>query len=222
MSSYSTIFHNHSKIIAETFPQLIDTLCSGDTESFNAQQSLVKQLAHVIDFAMTFDDLKMNCPAISNDFSYFRRTMSGMQRSGTKIESPISDETANALSLFYANPTPMLNLLKTCVQSKAHDPVKTNIIFGLSLMANICFHIVEFRQFNDVGVLLYCLRAAVGSTILVDSIFEPGIFHPKAKKAPIVARHIVEIVKNFPDVPVTSLINALRYNTKGADPKYFE
>jgi len=89
-------------------------------------------------------------------------------------------------------------------------------------MAKICFHIVEFRQFNDSGVLLYCLRAAVGSTILVDSIYEPGIFHPKAKKPPIIARHIVEIVKNFTDAPVTSLINALRYNTKGADPKYFE
>jgi len=181
-------FFDHSKNIADIFPRLIDALCSGDSESFNTQQSLVKQMAHVIDFAMSFDDLKMNCPYISNDFSYFRRTMSGMQRSALTTgkpaeQSPISDEVANSLSLYYANPTPMLNVLKNCVQSQ-NEPVKTNIVLGLSLMAKICFHIVEFRQFNDTGVLLYCLRAAVGSTILVDSIYEPGIFHPKAKNRP--------------------------------------
>jgi len=221
-------FFNHSKHIGQIFNLLLDSLCSGDTEAFHCQQSLVKQLAHVIDFAMIFDDLKMNCPAIPNDFSYFRRTMSGMMRGGKGggsmdgVSAPVNDEVANSLSLFYANPTPMLNVLKTCIQLKSNEPMKTNIILGLSLMANICFHIVEFRQFNDTGVLLYCLRAAVGTTILADSLYEPGIFHPKAKKAPILARHIIVVVKNFPDAPVTSLINALRYNTKGADPKYFE
>jgi len=220
-------FFTYSKHIGEIFPQLLDALCSGNSESFNSQQSLVKQLAHVIDFAMTFDDLKMNCPAIPNDFSYFRRTMSGMARGGKGVSmdglaAPVTDEVANNLSLFYAYPTPMLNVLHVCVQSKANEPVKTNMLSGLSLMANICYHIVEFRQFNDGAVLLYCLRAAVGTTILVDSLYEPGIFHPKAKKAPIMAKHIVEVVKNFNDAPVTSLVNALRYNTKAADAKYFE
>jgi len=90
-------------------------------------------------------------------------------------------------------------------------------------MANICYNIVEFRRANDSLTLLYCLRAAVGSTILVDSIYDPGIFHPKAgKKAPIMAKYVIVIVRNFHDVEVTSLINALRYNTKEADAKYFE
>jgi len=30
------------------------------------------------------------------------------------------------------------------------------------------------------------------------------------------------IIKNFNEADVTSLINALRYNTKEADPRYFE
>jgi len=201
---------------------LLSTLCSGDPNSFNQQQSLVKQLAKFIDFAMAFDELKMLCPAISNDFSYFRRTMSG-QRANGKIEaSPISDEIANSLSLFYATPIPMLNILKTCVQVKAQEIEKSNIIFGLSLMANICYNIVEFRRGNDALTLKYCLRAAIGSTILVDSIYDPGIFHIKAKKPPIMAKYVVVIVKNFHETDVTSLINALRYCTKEADPRYFD
>jgi len=207
----------------QLFPRLLVALCSGDSNSFQQQQSLVKQLAKFIDFAMAYDDLKMTCPSINNDFSYFRRTMSGQRANGYSVPSPISDEVANSLSLFYANPTPMLNVLKSCVQAKAQEVEKQNIIFGLSLMANICYNIVEFRRANDFETLLYCLRAAVGSTILVDSIYDPGIFHPKAgKKVPIMAKYVIVIVRNFHDTDVNSLINALRYNTKEADAKYFE
>jgi len=213
-------FYAHAKEIEHFFPRLLTALCSGDsTAAFNQQQSLVKQLAKFIDFAMAYDDLKMTCPAINNDFSYFRRTMSGQRANGKTEPSPITDEIANSLSLFYANPTPMLNVLKICVQAQEHE--RNNIIVGLSLMANICYNIVEYRRGNDVETLLYCLRAAVGSTILVDSIFEPGIFHPKAKKTPIVAKYVVVIVKNFHETDVTSLVNSLRYSTKQADPNYF-
>jgi hypothetical protein len=215
-------FYNHAKEMEQLFFKLLAALCSGDSNSFQQQQSLVKQLAKFIDFAMAYDDLKMTCPYINNDFSYYRRTMSGQRANGAVVVSPISDETANCLSLFYANPTPMLNVLKLCVQAKAGEVEKTNIIFGLSLMANICFNIVEFRRGADFDTLMYCLRAAVGATILVDSIYDPGIFHPKTKKPPIMAKFVVVIIKNFNEADVTSLINALRYNTKEADPRYFE
>jgi len=164
----------------------------------------------------------MTCPYINNDFSYFRRTISGQRANGNPVVSPISDEAANSLSLFYANPMPMLNVLKTCVQIKAEEVEKANIIFGLSLMANICYNIVEFRRGEDFETLMYCLRAAVGSTILVDIIYDPGIFHPKAKKPPIMGKYVVVIVKNYNEADVTSLINALRYNTKEPDPRFFD
>uniref|UniRef100_A0A6B2LB28 CYRIA/CYRIB Rac1 binding domain-containing protein n=1 Tax=Arcella intermedia TaxID=1963864 RepID=A0A6B2LB28_9EUKA len=224
-------FHNHSRRIAEIFPKLLSALCSGNENSFNAQQALVKQLAHLIDFAMTFDDMKMNLPAISNDFSYFRRTSATFKNSASPTPSPITDEIANSLSLFYANPTPMLSLLRDSVKNLINSPhpdvpenvFRQNLTYGLSLMANICFHIVEIRQINETGLLLFCLRAAVGSTILVDGLYDPGIFHPKgAKKSPISPKYVLEVVKNFHDAPNITLINALRYNTKSADPKYFE
>jgi len=59
----------------------------------------------------------MNNPAIQNDFSYFRRTMSrkGMNTAATGIDYDegkcISTEMANEMSLFYAEATPMLKTL---------------------------------------------------------------------------------------------------------------
>jgi len=72
-------FYLHSEKLGEVLPLLIDTLFT--TDDFNAslgtKQALTKQLAAIIDFAMYYDDYKMVNPAISNDFSYYRRSMSG-------------------------------------------------------------------------------------------------------------------------------------------------
>jgi len=96
------------------------------------------------------------------------------------------------------------------------------MIVGLSLVANVCFNLVDKRKFNNATVLMFCLRAATGSTIIVDSLFEPGIFHPRAKKAPINAKYTISVLKGFTDSSTLNLINALKYNTKDADPKIFE
>ena len=61
----------------------------------------------------------MNNPAIQNDFSYFRRTMSrrGMNSAASGIDYDegkcVSTEMANEMSLFYAESTPMLKALST-------------------------------------------------------------------------------------------------------------
>lgn len=59
----------------------------------------------------------MKTPAIQNDFSYYRRTLTRhriMQEIETDISNPVKDlnsEMANRMSLFYANATPMLRVL---------------------------------------------------------------------------------------------------------------
>jgi len=216
-------FFLHAEELAKVFPVLLDSLCSGQDvdASFSTKQALTKQLASIFDFAMAYDELKMNNPAISNDFSYYRRSMSGMKMAGTEIKASITDEMANKMSLFYAFPTPMLNLVKNCIQSDKMKIEKQNMISGLSLVANVCFNLVDKRKFNPT-VLMFCLRAATGSTIIVDSLFEPGIFHPRAKKAPINAKYTISVLKGFTDSSTLNLINALKYNTKDADPRIFE
>jgi len=215
-------FFLHAEELVNVFPTLLDAVCSGDPETtFSKHQALTKQLASIFDFAMAFDELKMSNPAISNDFSYYRRTMSAMKMSGKDINVTVSDEMANKMSLFYAFPTPMLNVVKNCIQASNHTD-KTLIINGLSLMANVCIFLVDKRKFSNSKVLIYCLRAATGATIIVDSLYEPGIFHPRAKKPPIPAKSLVTVLKAFTDEPTLNLVNALRYNTKEADPKLFD
>ncbi len=54
-------------------------LCRGPLpplEQLEARQALAKQFAHILDFVLRFDELKMKTPAMQNDFSYYRRTMS--------------------------------------------------------------------------------------------------------------------------------------------------
>ena len=56
-------------------PSLLWELCSGPlppAEQIDSAQALCKQLARLIDFVFRFDSLKMNTPAIQNDFSFFR------------------------------------------------------------------------------------------------------------------------------------------------------
>jgi len=222
-------FYLHAESLAKVFPILLESLCNNpDSESsFSTQQALTKQLAGVFDFCMAFDELKMSNPAISNDFSYYRRSMSAMRMSsggGGEHKAGVSDEMANKMSLFYAFPTPMLNLVKNCIQSDKLKIDKERILAGLSLVANVCYSLVHKKRFTSSKVMMFCLRAAVGATILVDSLFEPGVFHPKAKKAPISAKYALQVLKGFndPEYPTINLINALKYNTKEADPTLFD
>jgi hypothetical protein len=217
-------FYLHAEELSKVFPILLGALCcSQDPEtSFSTKQALTKQLASIFDFAMAFDELKMNMAAISNDFSYYRRTMSAMKMSGSDIRVGVTDEMANKMSLFYAPATPMLNLIKGCIQSNQLKCEKQCVINGLSLVANVCFNLVEKRKFTTTPILIFCLRAATASTIIVDTLYEPGIFHVKAKKAPINSRYAIGVLKGFTDAPTLSLVNALRYNTKEPDVKLFE
>jgi len=216
-------FYLHSEKLGEVLPLLIDTLFAADSqnESLGNKQALTKQLAAIIDFAMFYDDYKMVNPAISNDFSYYRRSMSGMKLQGGVTKFPITDELANKMSLFFAFPTPMLNVVTQAVKNdKKLDPQK--LIDGFSLVANVCYNLVEFRRFQNVKTLMFCLRAAVGATIAVDSIYEPGLFNAKAKKPPISPKKCLQILQNFTDAPVTNLISALKYNCKeAAQSKFF-
>lgn len=63
-------------------PRILWELCSGPlspTQHLETQQALVKQFAEILDFVLKFDDMKMTNPAIQNDFSYYRRTVSRLR-----------------------------------------------------------------------------------------------------------------------------------------------
>ncbi|CAB1320341.1 unnamed protein product [Coregonus sp. 'balchen'] len=77
------------------------------------EQALAKQFAEILHFTLSFDELKMTNPAIQNDFSYYRRTISRNRLNNQQLEAEneVNNEMANRMSLFYAEATPMLKTL---------------------------------------------------------------------------------------------------------------
>lgn len=98
-------------------PKILGQLCSGNlspTQHLETQQALVKQLAEILEFVLKFDEHKMKTPAIQNDFSYYRRTLtraSLTRQDNTEKDLVVGNELANRMSLFYAHATPMLRVL---------------------------------------------------------------------------------------------------------------
>lgn len=86
----------------------------------------------------------MKTPAIQNDFSYYRRTVS-RQRMDYNNQMLISTELANRMSLFYAHATPMLKVLSEAtskfVQDNANDVDNTTETIGT--MAKVCLRMLE-------------------------------------------------------------------------------
>ena len=101
----------------------------------------------------------MNNPAIQNDFSYYRRTKNRKrlddiqnvtpQLNGEELEIP--DDIANRMSLFYANPTPMLNAIANAT---------TKFTKEVNRYTGICTYIFEM-----IGSTAICVGTSYGCTV---------------------------------------------------------
>lgn len=222
------------------------------------QQALTKQLALIFDFVLRFDDLKvrlsvsgccfcaplpdasapqMTNPAIQNDFSYYRRILNRIKLSNKRDAGiTVGDELANAMSLFFAYPTPMMNsLIKTTTAlattvrhplsppsgavaraegGRQENAVKLETLSTfLARMANSCYAMAAGGKGGELSedLSMLCFRTITGSIILYDHVNPRGAFH---KKTPIQIKGAVTVLKNYQGREKTdSLVNALRFNT---------
>jgi hypothetical protein len=208
-------FYDFSLELESCFPKLLIALCKTDPKhNIASQQALAKQLADVFDFVLRFDDLKMVNPAIQNDFSYYRRTLNRKKITKTDVNITIRDELANRMSLFFAYPTPMMNVVnETTVKFLAQDSSvpRDNVTTALATMANVCQEMMVLKKFgsND-HTNLFCLRAMTGSIILFDHLHAQGAF---SKKSPINIKGCITVLKNFQGGQTDGLLNALRFTT---------
>lgn len=207
-------FYDFSLELEDCFPKLLVALCKNDPKSsLEGLQSLAKQLANVFDFVLRFDDLKMVNPAIQNDFSYYRRTLNRLKLSKKDLNISIRDELANRMSLFFAYPTPMMNVInETTVKFllQGEGVPRDNVTDALSVMANVCQDMVEKKRFSTPATNMFCLRCMTGSIILFDHLHAQGAF---SKKSPIHIRGCITVLKNFTGGPTDGLLNALRFTT---------
>ncbi|CAK6984244.1 CYFIP-related Rac1 interactor B-like, partial [Scomber scombrus] len=125
---------------------LLDVLTSSGstpTQHLEQRQAMARQFAHILHFTLRFDELKMTNPAIQNDFSYYRRTISRMRINNVSANAgnEVNNELANRMSLFYASATPMLKTLSDAtskfVSDNADVPLE-NTTDCLSTMASVC------------------------------------------------------------------------------------
>lgn len=217
-------YYEYSTLLETTVPYLLGVLCSNEMTSrqhLESQQALFKQFAEILDFTLKFDDLKMTNPAIQNDFSYYRRTLSRMKMSGQEIQQAnfdVNDAMANRMSLFYADSTPMLKVLSETtskfVTENKELPIE-NTTDCLSTMAGICRVMIEnpnYRtKFKSEETVMFCLRVMVGVIILYDHVHPVGAF---VKTSNIDIKNSIKVLKERVPGKVECLLNALRYTTK--------
>uniref|UniRef100_A0A8B9JLV4 Family with sequence similarity 49 member Ba n=1 Tax=Astyanax mexicanus TaxID=7994 RepID=A0A8B9JLV4_ASTMX len=197
---------------------LTSARCS-PTQHLEQEQALARQFAEILHFTLRFDELKMTNPAIQNDFSYYRRTLSRMRINNlTEEENEVNNELANRMSLFYANATPMLKTLSDATTKFVSDntdlPIE-NTTDCLSTMASVCkvmLETPEYRsRFASEDTVLFCLRVMVGVIILYDYVHPAGAF---VKSSKIDMKGCIKVLRDQPPNRVEGLLNALRYTTK--------
>jgi len=211
-------FYEFSLALEKAVQTLFQTLCRDPQVDQNLadHQALTKQVAEVLDFVLRFDDMKMTNPAIQNDFSYYRRILNRIKLSNKRDAGiTVGDELANAMSLFFAYPTPMMNTMikNTTALTSSNTVSMDNLSKFLAGMANSCHAMVsgsKAAQLSEPQAML-CFRTITGSIILYDHVNPRGAFH---KKSPIMVRGAVTALKAHTGSEKTdSLVNALRFNT---------
>lgn len=217
-------FYEFALDLEAVLPQLLYALCSGPEsplEHLERQQALAKQFAEILHFTLKFDDLKMTNPAIQNDFSYYRRTLSRRKMANADDDNEgiqVTNEMANRMSLFYAYPTPLLKTLSDATSKFVTEnkslPIE-NTTDCLSTLANLCRTMIENPEFSsrvaNQETYLFCLRVMVGLIILYDHVHPIGAF---AKTSNIDIKASIKVLKDQPQGSVDGLLNALRYSTK--------
>jgi len=207
-------FYEFSLALDKAVQRLFPALCVEPAvdSTLADQQTLTRQVAEVFDFVLRFDDMKMTNPAIQNDFSYYRRILNRIKLSNKRDAGiTVGDELANAMSLFFAYPTPMMNaLIKTTTGLTSANIVTVDGVSKfLARMANSCYASLG-NKFDRPDVFLY-FRTMAGSIILYDHVNQRGAFH---KKSPIQVKQVVTSLKGYTGEEKTdSLVNALRFNT---------
>eukprot|EP00039_Didymoeca_costata_P018469 m.333591 g.333591 ORF g.333591 m.333591 type:complete len:326 (-) comp17177_c0_seq1:93-1070(-) len=216
-------FYEYSSEVEGILPILLEGLCStAPVESLETKQALAKQWAEILSFVLKFDDLKMNNPAIQNDFSYYRRTLSKMKMKDPSSDDSavVSNEEANRMSLFYAYPTPMLKCVSEAtskfVSENKSIPIE-NTTDCLAIMATVCRIMIEqpnyYDRFTDKNeTIAFCQRVMVACVIVYDHVHLVGAFAKKNSAIDIKAT--IKALKMHENSGHDTLMNALKYTTK--------
>ncbi|KXS09499.1 DUF1394-domain-containing protein [Gonapodya prolifera JEL478] len=212
-------FYEFSGKIEGSLPKVLGLLCAGDVEdNLRHHQATARQLVDILHFATRFDDIKMSKPAIQNDFSYYRRSLSKMKMNQSPTQPlPVTDELASRMSLFYAHSGPMLKTITDCtthfvtVNQSATPNLSQLVSSCLGIMSLVSYNAVAKDRVSSPEMVAYCLRVCIGCSVLYDHIDKDGAF---AKVGLINIRAQIKLIQERAGDERENLLNALRYTTK--------
>ncbi|XP_028819680.1 protein FAM49A isoform X1 [Denticeps clupeoides] len=216
-------FYEFSLRLENALRSLLEALTSppyAPMQHLEREQALAKQFAEILHFTLSFDELKMTNPAIQNDFSYYRRTISRNRLNNQQLEAEneVNNEMANRMSLFYAEATPMLKTLSNATTKFVSEnktlPIEdtTDCLSTMACVCRVMLETPEYRcRFTNTDTMLFCMRVMVGVIILYDHVHPVGAF---AKTSKIDMKGCIKVLKEQPSNSVEGLLNALRYTTR--------
>ncbi|KAJ3389733.1 Protein fam49a [Entophlyctis sp. JEL0112] len=211
-------FYDYAQTLVTAIPIVLRFFASSTNiqESIERYQASTKKLADVLFFAHLFDEAKMMNSNFQNDLSYYRRALQKARMNGQKPSGGrgprmlIADDVANSMSMFYANPSPMLTtLIDGCKKIPASMPTENSAEF-LSLLAAGCFNIISKQQMGNRSMVEYCLRVMVMCIVIYDHVNPGGVF---AKGTAVDVRAYVNLITVYGGDIQAELLNGIRYST---------
>lgn len=204
-------FYDFSLELEGVVGKLFKAIVAVGPANLEGSQALCYQMAVLFDFVLQFDEVKMGCPHLQNDFSYYRRTINRLKLAKDDPSVRMRDEVANKVSLFFAYPSPMVKTMVEATKVACEDRTvaRDPLCDILALFANICEGMVERRLVTREDGIAFTLRSMCGSIVLYDHIHPLGCFH---KKSPVLIRKCILTLKKQ-QKPQTALLNALKYTT---------
>ena len=197
-------------VSVEVVQVLAESARTEGDDGIASQQALLKGLGEILCFSLSFDQKKMMCPEIQNDFSFFRRSL-GKHASQPGI--PVSDVEANNVSMFVAQAMPMIHCLKTALTGiNRQNPAIARL---LSLVGNVCCATLMRKRDGSVTMSdetsVFVVSCMVVAMVLYDECSVSGVFR---RGSAIDARRAVTQVKTFPPETSNMLLNVLQYSTR--------
>jgi len=206
-------FFEYARKIESTLPILYSLLAptrprDDGKHPLVAYQASGRYLATILDVTITFDQIRMMRPNLSNDFSYYRRLLPKFQK---HPDVKIKDDEASGMALFTAEHMPMMSIIvKTTKHYCETNDSQASVSDLLSTMANSCMGLAKSKRFSSPELNLLCARAMTGSIVLYDHL-EGKVF---SKKSPVAIRECINVLKkNFEKKDSEGLLNAIRYST---------
>ncbi|KAJ1850069.1 hypothetical protein LPJ70_000036 [Coemansia sp. RSA 2708] len=168
--------------VEKVIPDVLDELCNhaGDGDAGRAEKNrgLARLLADMMQNAFAFDALKASIPAIQNDFSYYRRTLSRISQSQDAqiARYSIPHDISNQMSLFYAYHNPMVKTVVDSATQFAKDSGNEQVVLDcLSALAAGSFSTVKNGRADSAKSERLCVLVLVTCCVLYDWISASGV-----------------------------------------------